>query len=372
MRSFISSKMGNPVEYNNLGSNPGKVLVTGASGFVGGHIVRYFVSQGIQVSCLVRENSNLRFIQDLPVRFIQGDILDITSISEASSGMDSIIHAAAKVSDWGSYEDFYENNVSGTLNVLQAAVNNGIRKVVITGSVSSYGEEDFNGLKDENSPYNSHYPYFLDHWLPSGMNHYRDTKALCTQKAEEFAANHGLTVIVMEPTWVYGENEFSSGFYEYLKTVSSGVFVMPGCHSNNFPVIYAGDLARAYFLAYTSDLQGFHRFILGNPSPDKMVAVHRLFCEAAGVRKPLLLPRFVTLPLGFILELIYYVLQLKTPPALTRARAEMFYDNIGYSTTKSSTLLSFTPATPLREGVRKTVQWYRENHFLKNGHHEKK
>jgi nucleoside-diphosphate-sugar epimerase len=351
-------------EINSTGAKPMKVLVTGASGFIGGHITRYLVSRGLQVSCLVRDMGKTGFISDLPVRFIKGDITDLDSLQSAFQGMDVIVHTAAKVGDWGKYEAFYLANVTGTLNVLKAAVSHSVQRVVMTGSVGSYGEEDFIGLKDETSPYNSHFPYFLDRWFPSGMNHYRDTKALCTQKAIEFAESHGLNLIVLEPVWVYGENEFSSGFYEYLKSVRSGVFLLPGCRSNTFHVIYAGDLARGYYLACTGNLAGIRRIILGNPSTDKMDDIYRIFCREAGLKKPFLLPKIVTYPLGFILELAWYAFGIKTPPLLTRARVNMLYDSIGFNTARSSEILHLDNLVPLEEGIRRTVKWYRENKYL--------
>jgi len=351
--------------YNNLsGFKPEKVLVTGASGFIGGHITRCLVEQGVNVSCLARKGSDLRFISHLPVEIIVGDITEKDSLNASFKGMDAIIHSAGKVSDWGCYESFYHANVEGTHNVLQAALDNSIKRVIITGSVSSYGEENYHGLKDESFPYNSHYPYFLDRILPSGMNHYRDTKAISTRESVDFAHKHGLNLIVLEPVWVYGENEFSSGFYEYVKSVKSGAFLMPGNHSNTFPVIYAGDLARAYWLALTSHLEGVQRIVLGNPSTEKMNRIYQLFCKEAGLRKPFLLPKCITYPIGFVLELIYSTFRAKKPPLLTRARVNMFYDSIGFDISKATQLLQFGNLVPLEDGIKRTVQWYRDNNFL--------
>jgi len=349
---------------SNRDMNQKKVLVTGASGFIGSHIVRYLKSRQIEVSCLVRESSSIDFISDLPVQIIRGDITDLQSLLSAFKGMDVIIHTAGKVDDWGPYDEYYRTNVIGTMNVLQAAVANSINRVIISGSIASYGEENFQGLKDETSPFRPHFPYFLDRWLPSGMNHYKDTKALCTKKATEFAENNGLNLTILEPVWVYGENEFSSGFFEYLKAVKSGLPLFPGRKSNNFHVIYAEDLARAYYLAYTADLKGVHRFILGNRQPENMNSIYKIFCQEAGFKKPWLLPKFIAYPIGFIMELTCHVFRTKNPPVLTRARVNMLYNNIGFDTSKAKKILNFEAQVPLREGISKTVQWYKKYNYI--------
>ncbi len=343
---------------------PMKVLVTGASGFIGGHVTRYLVEKGVEVSCLVRETSTTGFINDLPVKFIKGDITDFNGLLSAFRGQDAIIHTAARVGDWGKYNAFYETNVTGTLNVLKAAFENSVNRVVITGSVSSYGEENYHGLKNESSSFNSHYPYFLDRIFPSGMNRYRDTKALMTREATAFAEKHRMDLIILEPVWVYGENEFNTGFYEYVKTVKSGTGFMPGSRKNTFHVVYAGDLAKAYYLALVSGLHGVHRFIAGSPSSGKMVRIYQLFCEEAGLKAPAHLPKLITYPIGFIMEVFYTLFHAKNPPLLTRGRVNMFYDSIGYDTSRAIKMLHFENQVSLEEGIKRTVQWYRNNNFL--------
>ena len=164
------------------------ILITGASGFIGGHVAKYFTEKGERITCLLRPGSDTSFIDDLQINKTIGDILEMESLIKAFKGIDFVIHVAAKVGDWGKYEDFYKTNVQGTLNVLKAALHNKIHNVIITGSVSSYGEEDCPKPKDESSPYRSHYPYFLDKMFPSAMNYYRDTKALMTSESIAFAA----------------------------------------------------------------------------------------------------------------------------------------------------------------------------------------
>lgn len=340
------------------------ILITGASGLAGSHIAHYFSRYEKNVFCLVRKESRLDFLRDLPVKFIYGDITDLPTLENLFRGMDCIIHTAAKVTDWGNYADYYLTNVTGTLNVMKAAWRNHISNVIITGSVSSYGEENSAVLKDETFDFRSHYPYALDRILPSGMNHYRDTKAEATRQAMAFADEHAMNLTVLEPVWIYGENEFHSGFHEYLKTANSGFPFMPGSLTNTFHVIYAGELARAYYLAFQKQLPGIRRIIIGNSEPDNMQSIYEWFCKAAGLKKPRIVPKWIIYPVALIMESICLLLNRVSPPLLTRSRVNMFYDSIGFSTVNAEKLLGFRNQVDLETGIHRTVQWYIKNKFI--------
>ena len=341
-----------------------KVLLTGGSGFIGSHIAELFSSKGIPTKCLLRKFSKQDFIEQLGLEIVYGDLLDLDSLKLSMKDVDFVIHTAGKSSDWGSYQDFYQTNVVGTLNILKACAFSNITNVVITGSVSSYGEENNFTIKDEDSPFNSHYPYFLDKVFPSAMNYYRDTKAILTEEAILFAEENKLNLTVIEPAWVYGEREFNTGFYEYVKAAKDGMQWAPGSKNNKFQVIYAGDLAKAYLLAYENKLSGVERFIIANPQSDKLADIHRLFCQHAGIKAPKYLPKFLVYPAGFLMETFSTWLRQKKPPLLTRARVDMMYDNIEFSGKKAAKLLSFKPGFTLAQGIKKTVQWYIDNGYL--------
>lgn len=344
-----------------------KLLLTGATGLVGSHIAELFTQKNIPIKCLVRKSSDVTFLKQLDVELTEGDVTDIQSLRQALEDVDYVIHTAGLSADWGKFTAFHQANVIGTMNILTACQEAGIYKLIITGSVSSYGEEDCSELKNEDSPYKSHYPYCGDGLFPSSMNHYRDTKAILTQRACAYATANNMDLTVIEPAWVYGEREFHTGFYEYVKAVKNGMRYAPGSRTNSFHVIYAPDLAEAYLLAWQIKVPGVQRVIIGNPSPEKLNTIHSLFCEAAGLRPPRLLPRQLLYPLGFGMELLATLRATKEPPLLTRSRVNMMYDSIGFSVEKARQLLGFTAKTPLREGVYRTVEWYRQMGLLKRG-----
>ena len=341
-----------------------KVMITGATGFIGSHITRAFCEKQVRVGCLVRKDSSLVNLEGLPVELRIGEIKDPEDLTRAFTGYDWVIHNAARVSDWGNYDEFYQTNVTGTVNVLTACVEAGIKNILITGSNSVYGEENSLVIKNEKSPYNSHYHYFGDRLFPCKLNYYRDTKALAKKEALAFAVTHDLNLTLLEPVWVYGERELNGGFYEYLKTAKAGIPFVPGAKQNKFHVIYAGDLARAYVLAYTKKLAGRHCILVGNEQAEGMDQIYGLFCSEAGLKKPRNLPKALSYPVALLMELLYTLFKSQSPPLLTRGRVNMFYDNLEVSVDKAEIILGFRNTFSLEEGIKKTVLWYKEQGLI--------
>ncbi len=347
-------------------SVPNKVFLTGATGFIGSHVAEYFSREGQQLVCGVRTDSDTSFLQTLPVEVRVADLLDRLSLVRAMDGCGFVIHTAGMVNDWSRQQAFFETNVLGTRNVMHAAFERGIDHVITTGSSASYGEEDSPIVKSEASPDKPRYPYFLERIIPNRLNFYRTTKHRSTLEAMEFARQHNMNLTVVEPVWVYGEREFSSGFYEYMKVVGGGIPFFPGSSKNHFHVIYAGDLARAYFLVFKKRIQGVHRMLVGNTRVDRMSTIYDLFCKELGVRKPSNLPRAAVYPVGLIMELAAELVGSRKPPLLSRSRVNMMYDNISYSTQNAEELTGFRAEMPLREGIARTVKWYRDNQLIKS------
>jgi nucleoside-diphosphate-sugar epimerase len=341
-----------------------RVLLTGATGFIGSHVLEALTREGFEVVALVRPGAKENHLQTLGAEARYGDIRDLASLRAAATGCSQVVHTAALARDWGRRQEFVETNVHGTLNVLEACRQCGIQQVVVTGSISTYGEEDSSELKDENSPSHSHYPYFLERLFPSALNYYRDSKALCTQAAIHFAQEHAMNLTVLEPAWTFGEREFGTGFYAYVKAVQNGASWMPGAAENWFQVVYAGDLAGAYVLACRKQLPGIERFIIGYGRPERMANVFSLFCQAASLPSPRMIPKWTVYPLGFALELIWTLACSRKPPPLTRGRVNTFYDSIQYSTQKATRVLGFKCSHSLEEAIWRTVGWYKANNYL--------
>lgn len=339
------------------------VIITGGNGFIGSHIVRYFIEKDVKLKCMIRKDSSLDNIKDLDVEIVYGDINNLESLKKSFKNSSFVIHTAGMVKDWGPYKEFYNTNVKGVLNVLKASKENNIKDIIITSTNSVYGEEHSTIVKDEKFNHNSHYNYFLDDIFPCKMNYYRDTKTIGKEKALKYAKENNLNVTFIEPVWVYGEREFHSIFYEYIDSARKIPF-LPGSKNNKLHVIYAGDLARAYYKAFEKKLSGVNSILIGNKNADYIDKIYSIFCSEADIKKPKNLPKCIIYPLGFVLEFIYTLLNLKNPPLLTRARANMFYDNIEYSIKLAEDILGFENEYSLEDGIKKTVKWYKDKELI--------
>jgi nucleoside-diphosphate-sugar epimerase len=149
-----------------------------------------------------------------------------------------------------------------------------------------------------------------------------------------------------------------------LKTMNSGLAITPGSRKNKFHTIYARDLAKIYFLAYKKRLPGINKFLAVAPVAEVQYKIFDLFCEKAGIRIPLRIPKYLIYPPAFLLELFYTIFGIKSAPPISRARVNIFYDNIEYSPKKIIEILGFEPDYSLEDSIGKTVKWYKENGYL--------
>lgn len=334
--------------------------MTGASGFIGSHIVDRLLLDGHEVRAFVRENSDLSFLPIDKIEVFQGDLSNAES---SLTGCDAVVHAAAKVSDWGSYDEFFETNAVGTRSLLDAIKCCGIKHTVMVSSNAVLGEEDCIEAKKEDAPYKPKMPYFLSSFGCS-MNYYRETKAQQEKESIAFCQDNDINLSVLRPVWVYGEREFHAGPYEFCKTVLSGVPALPMGQDNRLHCVNVKDVARAVSLALTKQPAGVQIYNIGNEEALKARDYFNLYCQHLGKKPPRYLSFWWFYPLGFLLEVMAKLVRRSEPFLLTRARVKFFYCSNIYDVSKAKDELGFVPEISLEEGVRETVAWWKENGFL--------
>jgi nucleoside-diphosphate-sugar epimerase/MoaA/NifB/PqqE/SkfB family radical SAM enzyme len=339
-----------------------KILVTGASGFIGSHIVDRLLFDGHDVRVLVWPSSDLSFLPIEKIKVFEGGLSESES---ALDGCDVVVHAAAKVSDWGSYGEFYRVNVEGTRSLFDSVKCCGIKHVVMISSNAVLGEEDCAWAKAEDALYRPKMPYFFGAFGCS-MNYYRETKAQQELEAIQFCKENDINLTVLRPVWVYGEREFHAGPYEFCKTVLSGVPALPMGKDNRLHCVNVKDVAQVVGLVVGKELQGVRVYHIGNEEAPKTQDYFSLYCKYLGKKPPIYLSFWWFYPLGFLLEIIAKLVRASEPLLLTRARVKFFYCNNIYDVSKAKKELGFVAKIPLEEGVRDTVYWWRENGFLEN------
>jgi len=340
-----------------------KIFVTGGTGFIGSNLIRELAKKNYRVKALIRNSSNLKFISGYDIETVKGNLRDLKSLEEAMEGCNAVIHTAALARDWGRKKDFYDINVGGTENVLKASKKNKIKFLIHLSTNAVLGEEDCPKAKDENSPYNCRYKYFLSNFWESDMNHYRCSKTQAEKKAISFCRKNNINLTVLRPVWVYGPREFHSGPYYFCKYISSGIRLLQGCKTNKFHVIYVKDLAKIITKIIENPSKGTNIYNIGSQYVPTMDEFWRLFCKYLKVKPPIYLPKFLIYPIGITMEALYKLLRIKHSPDLTRARVAMGYDNNIYDVSKIHKELEFKE-TSLEKGVKTTVKWWRRNSFL--------
>ncbi|MHC4816099.1 MAG: NAD-dependent epimerase/dehydratase family protein, partial [Planctomycetota bacterium] len=234
-----------------------KVLVTGATGFVGSAAARGLLDRGAQVRVLTRHGSNRRNIRDLSVQVAVGDLRDPDSVARALEGCNTLFHVAADYRLWVPEPDvLYQVNVEGTHDLLQAAAAAGVSRMVYTSSVGALGTTPL-GTTAEGSPADEETPVQLSDMI----GHYKRSKFLAEAEVRRLATEAGLPVVIVNPSTPVGPRD--------IKPTPTGRMVleaalgrMPAYVDTGLNIVHVADVAEGHLLAFERGRVG-ERYILG-------------------------------------------------------------------------------------------------------------
>ncbi len=324
-------------------------LVTGATGFLGSHIARKLAERGDKVRILLRKTSKTINIDDINAERVYGDVTDIDSIRKALEGCDTLYHAAGIVSlkqaDSKKMEDI---NVKGTCNVLMAAMEAGVKKVVYTSSVAAIGLKPGKEAADEETPFD-----------PAATDiQYIKSKYYAEQEALKFFGK-GLPLVIVNPSIVIGAGDV------YVST--TGIILwyckrrFPGYTDGGINLVDAEDVATGHLLAAEKGRLG-ERYILSS----RNITIKELFEvieKVTGIPGPKMKIPYPLAYMGaFIAERVfgipapnYSAIQLDSIKA---SKHYWYVDN-----SKAVRELGFS-TRPLEETIESTVKWFKENGYL--------
>ncbi|MEW6279654.1 MAG: NAD-dependent epimerase/dehydratase family protein [Candidatus Eremiobacterota bacterium] len=212
-----------------------KALVTGGGGFLGGAIVAQLMEQGHQVTTFSR--GRYPRVEALGARCLQGDLSDPPAVSQAVAGCDVVFHVAARAGIWGSFEEYFDANVRGTLNVLDACRAHRISRLVYTSSPSvTFGGEESLG-SDERLPYPRRF-----------LNHYSRTKAMAERMVLGANGHDGLSTVSLRPHIIWGPHD-NHILPRLIARAREGKLLQVGNGTNRVDITYVDNAARAHLQA---------------------------------------------------------------------------------------------------------------------------
>jgi dihydroflavonol-4-reductase len=324
-------------------------LVTGASGFVGGHVARLLAGRGERVRVLARPSSDLRFLSDVAVERVPGDLRDPASLDRALAGVDTVYHVAADYRLWArDPQEIYESNVTGTRNLLEAARRAGVRRFVHTSSVATVAVHRPDRLPDED----------VDARLDEMIGPYKRSKFLAEQEAFR-AAERGLPVVIVNPTTPVGPGDW--------KPTPTGRMIvdflnarMPAYVDTGLNIVPVEDAARGHLLAAERGQPG-RRYILGGRNMT-MQEILAALAQAAGRTAPRVrLPHALAMAAAYADTALSSLLgrEPRVPlDGVRMSRHRMFVD-----ASRAVRELGFQPGSS-DDALARAVRWYEENGYV--------
>ena len=318
-----------------------KALVTGGGGFLGSSIVRMLLDKGITVRSLQRsDNPDLK---KLGVEIIRGDISDRDTVISAAEGCDVIFHVAAKAGVWGDYEGYYECNVIGTKNIIDACQAHNIQKLIYTSSPSIV----FAGEDEENISESTPYP---EHFLTA----YQKTKALAEQMILE-ANNKTLATIALRPHLIWGPGD-PHLVPRIIERAKAGRLRLVGKQNNLVDSTYIDNAALAHLLAAEAIAPNAvcagNAYFISNGEPIPMAELINKILAAANLSPvtKTVSPQ-LAYTIGMMMEIVYKIFNLKGEPIMTRFVAKQLSCAHWYDLSAAKTNLAYQSKVTIDEGM---------------------
>jgi len=324
-------------------------LVTGGAGFVGSHLVRVLLERGEQVRCLVRSTSRRDNLAGLDIEFVTGDLRALDSLREAVKGARVVYHCAADYRLWSKDpNEMYQSNVEGSNNLMQAAFDQKVERVVYTSTVGCLG------LNDNGAPANEDTPVTIDDMI----GHYKRSKFLAEEKVRGWAAR-GLPVVVVNPSTPVGELD--------IKPTPTGKIIVDFLRGKMFGYVDTGmnlidvrDCAEGHVLAAEKGCVG-ERYILGGRNVT-LKEIFDMLASVTDVRSPTMkVPHWVAETYAR-LENIWSINLARREPDVPLESVQMSRHKMWFDPSKAIRELGLSQ-NPVEGALERAVKWFRENGY---------
>ncbi len=324
-----------------------RALVTGASGFLGGTLARLLVREGVEVRVLARAASGLAHLADIPVEIAPGSLTDVESLERAVAGCTHVFHCAACSTDWAPGQTYVDANVTGTLNLLNAAAGvAGLQRFVHVSTTDVYGYPLVTG--NETLP-------LVETALP-----YNRTKVQ-GERAVWAAAAAGLPVTVVRPATIYGPRgkDFTLDMATLLKQRLMAT-VDGGRATGGF--IYVENVAEAMVLAAGSDAATGQAYNLADASGVSWKRYLSLFADQLGTPGPWIDLSFgAAMTAATVMQAPHRYLRVPGKPLLTKHAVYLLGRDQEFDSSRIARELGYVPRVGVEEGIGRSVEWLRSS-----------
>lgn len=325
-----------------------KALITGATGFLGGALTHRLHGMGWEVTALGRNPAKLNELEDAGMNPIRADISKKSELTEVFKGQEIVFHCAALPSPWGNFEKFYQANVIGTRNVVQACLENKVKRLMYVSTPSIYFD------------YNSRVGVKEDDPLPEPISHYARTKLLAEEEVDKGSAQ-GLAVVSIRPRAIFGEGD-TVIFPRLIPRLRSGRLPILGDGENIVDLTYIQNVVDALLLCAESPKNTLgKKYSISNGEPIKIWKLIERICDELGYPHPSRKVSYKTAnTVASALEFIYSLIPYSPEPPLTRLSVSMMANSSTVDISAAKNELGYQPKVSIEAGVGRFLKWWKE------------
>ena len=323
-------------------------LVTGATGFTGGHLAQSLVAQGHAVRALVRDRSRAGDLERAGVEVVTGDLQGSVGIARACEDVDVVYNIAAIYRQAGvSTETYRAVNATAVGELVAAAADAGVRRVVHCSTVGVHGDV-------ERPPANEDAPL-----KPGDV--YQQTKLEGERVGREAATRRGIELTIVRPTGIYGPGD--RRLLKMFRGVAHRRFLVLGKGEIYYHLTYIDDLVYAFRLCGERSEAANRTYIIAGGEVTTFNELTALVAKIAGVGAPRLhLPVWPIWMAAALCEAVCVPLAIEPP--LYRRRVDFFTKSRAFDISRARAELGYSPRVGLREGISRTLEWYRVHGWL--------